>query len=483
MSQLNNKTSTAKKTFSILFLFAIICIGVTVGLIYGTLNMKKEFNNEHVTNLENTIDYKKEELKNKKSVAKKVKLSDKYCTNGLVIEERNISFGDIIYEYEDYVRRKLEISYVQISGLKNITIENKINEEIENYILSLRDDDELKQSDIDSIEIYASVTGNFSDVLSVSIHKSICKKTENGENNYQYEQIGLNYSLQDGEKIVFNDLFTEDASIKNIITQSLYNDMALEYAYSSETLDADMDKIDYGNIEDRIFKILAKYTQNPNLNFCFSTSQISITVNDETYTIEMADFYESIAIYTRYKSDKNLYKDESLVSDVNYVFSLWDMTDIIKDEDNKTDNFYYEILAQPLENTNEDIKNAEIAVQEKIYEKINEYAIIANRNKDKGYILSVIYYINIYEEKIGYNYTAQLYSMDRIMYDENLEEIIASTCRKEIPDLFSKAYALEEEENVFFEEEVYLNVEDFNKPIEIENITTREDRERMENNM
>lgn len=483
MSQLNNKNNTAKKTFFMLLIFAVVCTGFTAVLIHNTINSRQEYSDnmtfENNISLDNTINIEQEETPVKESTVEKVNLTDKYFTNGITTEQREISFGDIVYQYGSNIERKLEINYVQISGLKNTTIEDKINKEIENQALSFRNDDELNDSGIQRIGIYANVFGSFSDVLSVSITKNITRRI-NEEYEYEYETIGLNYSLKDGEKIKFNDLFTEDAAIKNIITQSVYDNLAWNYASESGNLDADMSKLDYRDIEDRIFKILSNYRRNPDLTFYFSPSIISFIDDNIVYSIPMDVFYDSIAIYTRYKSHNNLYKDESLVNDINYVFSKADMSECTEDISTKTDNFQYRIIKYSSDNEKDDnIQKAENAVKDELYEKINEYAVLANKNKQKGYIFDVIYYIFEHDGKAGYNYTGYLCSMDRKFYDDDLEEVIAASMRKEMVELGANDYSYIDQDNITFEEQISVYVNDYTNPIAEEQIITKEDREKI----
>ena len=475
MSQLDNKNK-AKKALMFLLFFTVICIAITFACIYNTLTLKKEATQKQ--EYLNSI-IAEEKFSNKKKL-ETIKLTDKYLKNSITTEERRISVGDIVYEYGASVNRKLEINYIQIDGLKNKTVQDSINKEIENSVLSLRNDEELNDEKIDNIGIYAYILGNFSDVLSIIVSKQITFKTDDLY-DFKYEYLGLNYSLEDGKKIEFNSLFTENASIKNIITQSVYDSLAWEFAYSSGDMGTDMEQIDYGEIEDKTFKILAKYNRNPNLNFYFSPTTITIIEQDNLYNINMQDFYENIAIYNRYKSDKNLYEKELNSKAINYVFSKLDLTDFIIDERNKTDNFHYRIIINnSREEKSEKIKNVEKNIQDAIYKKINEYALIANKNKDKGYLLDVIYYVSEYDGKISYNYVMYLCSTQRNYFDKNLEDLFSKAARQDFVELWAIDYSYIDPENVDFEEEVYLYVNDSTNPIEKEEITTKADREMMQ---
>ena len=116
------------------------------------------------------------------------------------------------------------VTFPEISGLKNKQIQNKINSEIENVLDELINKNEINDKQIESIFISANVDGNFSDVISVSIYKTIYFSEE----KYEFTENGVSFRLDTGEKIKFSDLFTEDASIKNIISQSAYDNFSFE---------------------------------------------------------------------------------------------------------------------------------------------------------------------------------------------------------------------------------------------------------------
>lgn len=482
MSQLDNKkTNKAKKTFFMLLTFSVICAAVTFACIYNTITLRKE-NLQNISvkqELQNTIITEDKEVR--EDAFEKIKLTDKYSNNGITTEDRNISYGDIIYQYESNIRRKLEIDYFQISGLKNKSIQDKINKEIENTVLSLRNDDELNNSNVRSISVSAYLSANFSDVISVVITKFVNEVNGEGIEEYKYSYETLNYSLKDGKKIEFKNLFTQDAPIKNIITQSIYDSLAWDYANNEGLLDADMDNLDYSGIEDDIFKFLVKYNKNPNLKFYFNQNTINFIDEANIHEVEMEKFYESIAIYNRYKSSENLYEDESLVKATNYVFSFTDMTDFVVDEGKKTDNLHYRIIKYNAnEELSEECKKAEESVQDIIYQRINEYAIIANKNKQSGYVLDIIYGVSEYYGRISYNYSMYFCSMDREYFDTNLEELFAGEARKDKVELWACDYSYINPEDVTFEEERSLYIEDYNNPTETEQIITRADREQME---
>ena len=105
-----------------------------------------------------------------------------------------------------------------------------------------------------------------------------------------------------------------------------------------------MDKIDYSEIESKVYNFMYKYNKNPDINFYFTTSTIIIPYNrDRSIIIEMADYYEDIALYTRFKAD-NLYEEDSNLKEF-YVFSRNVLLDYYKENGKKADNVYYTVYS------------------------------------------------------------------------------------------------------------------------------------------
>ncbi len=135
-----------------------------------------------------------------------------YTENPLTITEKTI------WESSDYDYN--EITYVQISGLKDKDIENSINEEIENLAL-----DYYKQySSYEYCDFYASVSANFSNVLSIHIYENVAT-----DDSYDYYTTGLNYDLTTGEKIELKDLFTSFSDGRDVIEQAAYDELTTYY--------------------------------------------------------------------------------------------------------------------------------------------------------------------------------------------------------------------------------------------------------------
>lgn len=227
----------------------------------------------------------------------KNKFDVKYKNNNLKIntEEQEVTFeneedqgiGDIIKT----------VSKFEISGLKNKTVQNKINDEIKGII-----DFYKGQNCIVEIE----TTANFSDVLSLKIWASNLDKQ-----NPASRTLGLNYRLDNGEKLKFQDLFNSNRDARGVIKESLEKKIS---TYSQDltkyTTAQKMQGID--------IKELAEFDNNKEYQFSFSAKDIDIyNIGQDTdieevrnLRIQLSDYVDKLAIFTKYVSKEYLYEDE-----------------------------------------------------------------------------------------------------------------------------------------------------------------------------
>lgn len=457
-----------KQIICFLGVFAIICVITTVICIFITINSKKNKANLDISNskLETNIE--------------KIVLNKKYSTNGIETKEVKYKEGNVVERFDGEAEDiyEYEISYEQISGLKNQNIQDKINKDVENAVKDLKVLlDENPQ--FERIAISAYISANFSDVLSVAIDYSLIKTADlmlNEEGDYKIGFSGLNYRLDTGEKIQFNNLFFETSNIKKIINNSAYEAYAWEYAMSGESdFDMNLDDINYGNIENQVFKILAEYNKNPDINFYFTPKSIYAMVKDFRFEINMEKYKEDIDIYNAYVSN-DLYLDNDLKKEF-YAFTDAYLTECYEIENIKGTNFYYEIMCYSNQEVNIDVRQK---VQEKVNEQLQHYYEIAEANTDKGYMISVIYFYDTDpdSEQKYYQYDGYVTTMDIDYFNKNKDQIIAKARREDgRGELWSYDFSMFDE-NVEFFEEFMAQTDDFNTEPEIR-IETKADRDAM----
>lgn len=490
MSESNNKIpkkSSAKKTFVGLTIFAMICIAITYACIYMTLKTRKQEQNKMIN---------QEEISSNDTSDTKVKtnhiplkLTDKSHINGIIENKEKESYGEIVdyYEYSGETVRKLEIDYIQIEGLKDKKVQDKINSAIKNKIQEIKERQvtKLTDKDIDRISVSAYIMGNFADVISVYFDEYLHYdfNDEDYENDqYENDIYGLNFSLATGEQIKFNDMFWEDSPIKTILSQSIYKEIAWEYAFAEEDWEWDwnMDNLDYSGIESKVYRFMYQYNQNPDINFYFTPSNIEVCYGKgyDTYTINMADFYEYIAIYTKYKASENLYENSSNLTEF-YVFAnnIGD-ENYLKEIGEKANNIYYVLYCydNPENMTVEEIKALDSGAKA-IDKKINEYVQLLKADKEHGYIIESFYNYSEYEEKNGYSFDIEISSCSKKYYDEHLEDALAAGAREPRVDIAPINYAYVDEEHFEFYENYMEWMKDYtDEGTKESNTYTREER-------
>ena len=345
-----------------------------------------------------------------------IDLKGTYNQNDLVIEEAAVT------------KENVEIRYFQISGLKNKTIENKINKEIEHIALNWYKEEIKNLKEV--INVYVSMwnAANFANTISFDL-TYVAKINDDADGFYQGTK-GLNYDLNTGEKISVDKVFTSDAPIENILRRSAY------YSFVSgrieDNLAGDLIVSDYGEIEDEIVEIINTYKKGQITEFYYTPQMIYLMyTKDKMLTIQMKDFPEYIAIYNRFLSEESLYESNDI--GIKDIYTLANRYSDIYYYNNyqKADNYFIDISID-FQSTQDD-EFAKKLVQDKISAieaEIKKVKQKVTENPNNFYIIN--YYISIY--------TGQEWSTQQILtncwehgnsyeisvhdFEENIEPII-----------------------------------------------------------
>lgn len=406
------KTTKAKVIF--VLVFSLICIIATTLLV-----LYKNIEIEEVSNTD-VIQESNEEVKEKDVPG--IDLKGTYNQNDLLIEEKAVTQKDV------------EIRYFQISGLKNKTVENKINKEIEHIALNWYKE-EIKDLD-EVINVYISMwnSANFADTVSFDINY-VAKIDDNDDGFYQGFK-GINYDLNTGEKITIDKMFTSDAPIENILRQSAY--YAIASSRCEDNLAGDLIISDYGDIEDEILEIINSYKKGEITDFYYSPQAIYLMYQDnkKILNIDMEDYAEYIAIYNRYLSEESLYENNNVGMKNLYTLSNRYSDIYYYQNYQKADNYFIEISID-FQSTQDD-EFAKKLVQDKIEAIEAEIEKVKQKeNPNNFYILN--YYISIYT---GQEWSTQQtltncweygnsYEMSVHDFEENIEPIIIEYNRAE----------------------------------------------------
>lgn len=279
----------SKNTKIFLIVFSLILIVLTVGAIVYT--------NAHKGTDESQIIIEDAMQMNISSLGSTAVMDD--TTKGLSLRDTYYSNG-LTYTYSSGEKNGVPVTYPIIDGLNNSDVQRNINEQIVQKINKVLDSNNFKNNSDDSAYASATVVGNFSDVLSVKIY---VKFSDNFGKYY-----GVNFRLDNGERIKASDLFTYNAPKKNIITENAYKSFAIGY-YTAEGLSNEF----YTNIDFDILNFLSDYNNGRVAEFSFTPMFIELYREGKTVKIDMKEYAEYIAIYNRFKSSNNLYSDSDKV--------------------------------------------------------------------------------------------------------------------------------------------------------------------------
>lgn len=405
-----NKTYDKRRIIIIIFTI-ILCVVITTLVIFIKIN---KLNKTKIDTSESD-DSNIEEIGINNERPSKVEpddlnyainsLSDKYNENDLKIEE--IVDGNI--------------RYVQISGLKNITIQNNINNEIKSLVY------DLSYKNADYI-LRAVIRASFSNVLSVEIL---------GEEN-----IGLNYDLTTGEKITIDKLFISSAPIGTIISDLAYQAYAKSKADFNSMPVADMLNADLSEFEEDVINIISKYNENKeSIKFSFSVAELDFYgENGSIGTINLVDYKDYIAIFKRYVGE-DIFIDNNI--GVKNIFVFTDSinryaglkggkrSDEVFAYGKINDNFFVDIGDLPVKPTIEIESNAYKKIRDDVKSKINnifnERKEKSLADKNKGYIFqSLSPYIDIKENSkiVSVIFDFSEIELDKELFDNNLSELL-----------------------------------------------------------
>ena len=406
------KTTKAKLIFVIIF--SIICVTITTLIvIYERIDITDVEEND---SQENII-----ETSNKEKDVAGINLKGKYNQNDLKIKSRKAT------------KEKVEVSYFEIDGLRNKEIQNKINEEIETTALNYYKEKIKDLSEVVNVTVTVSNTGNFADTLSLALN--YWSKIDDDSDNFYQGMTGLNYDLSTGEKIPLEKLFTSDAPIIDILRTSAYH--SILYYYSEETLSGDSVVNNYRDIEEDVANFIELYKRGKLTDFYYTTSYICIFYEDYSINIEMEDWADYIAIYSRYLAKEDLY-DSNIIGYKN----LYTLTDRNKDNYyysnyQNENNYLIDITLDWNENETSSFEKELVANKiEAIEKEIERVKQLASQNANNFYILNYNIYLNTFvepeveEEIIHYYENGNSYEMTVHDFEENVEPIVIATNRE-----------------------------------------------------
>ena len=271
-----------------------------------------------------------------------------------------------------------------LSGLKDKTIEKKINTEI--------------NKDRMSGGVSYDVT-NYSNVLSI-VHN---------DSNGKHVRFS-NFRLDTGERLKFEEIFTSDANIVQFLATGIYETLAFNscpnYGFGRSCSEKDTAKINYEAIEEETFRLVNYYKMNGIKEFGIDHGYVYFKIDNSTwFRTYIGDYYKDVALYNRFKSKTDIYEKSINVEKYDTVFgrSYW-----LYMHKKLSDNLYIEAYGDALNSeTNANLNNT-----------IAKVKSMASKNSNKAYYL-------VFNNVFGDNWvTINLFEADRNYFDENIQGFI-----------------------------------------------------------
>ena len=413
------KTTKSKIIFVVIF--SVICIIITALLVgYKNIDITGETNEEVITEVE-------------KKDFQGIDLAGVYNQNDLKLEEKT------------YQSEKVQSKYYKISGLKDQTIQNNINTEIEQIALNCYREKIKNLSEVKEVYVNVNYSANFSNTLSFYVDY-VGTIADNVEDTYRGYK-GINYDLTTGEKITIDKMFTSDAPIENILRESAYYSLVKNKTES--TLSGDFVVNDYGNIEEEIFEFINAYKNEKLIDFYYTPSHISIYYKDELISIEMEKWAQYISIYSRYLTGETIFEADNVGLKKLYTLADLRKNDWYYCNYQKEKNYFVKIIVNNDNYGYENNENLKQIADEKIAnieQEIQKMKTLANQNTNNFYIMNYIIMIHTYQEssimqtvtniqEYGNSYEVTLHD-----FEETLEPLIKEKERGLKVDIVDEVY-------------------------------------------
>lgn len=247
-------------------LFKVFSSGISSGEKEQSSNNTGTETVENNTNTSNNNDKTNNENNSSNDSLAITSTNDTYSAYDVEIESVVYKKGGNFYNNNEKIKGdKVYIEYKQISGLKDSAKQEKINEKLKALAVDLYDKNYLSDENTLFIDVNTKLSVNFN-----TLSYLVVKTYEDIDGNRKDEKVlSYNIRLSNLEEIDFEDLFTDDASIKNM--------------YSS-------------------------YQKGKVTSFYFDPKTIYVYDSSMNETkIDMLKNYSSIAIYNRYKDDSNIF--------------------------------------------------------------------------------------------------------------------------------------------------------------------------------
>ena len=267
--------------------------------------------------------------------------NDRYCSNNIDYTYKCFFNGEELSyeEFEENDISGIKLKYIQISGLKDTAVQDKINKQIEETSKKLVEKaQKVGKNPIVNVDAY--IMFNYANILSIdyyasagtyeptSYYSSKVHEIQYEEDMYYfYSDFTDVFRLDTGDTLSFEEIIAKDVQPKVVLATCIYPKLCQEYYNSSGIYEEDMSQVDYSSIENRMTSLLNKYDKYGIADFYLSERSISVRFNDgkyDRYDFEFRDYNyrdyryyfsfnemdtNNLCIYNIVKPKESLYKN------------------------------------------------------------------------------------------------------------------------------------------------------------------------------
>jgi len=387
------KPLTLKKLVIRRIIFLIIFLAISAG-ITSYLVIKKPFDDSETvskTEKKSSSEEKIDEESKKEHFTLIDLENDTFDYNGLKVNEITET-----YEGYDYV------TYFQIDGLKNKTVQDKINSNL-NYDLKKAITDAINEGFIKNNTLIVSPTygSSFANTLSLSYTISSYIYDDETE-EYSWEKyITENYDLNTGERIQIQDIFTDDTLGSEIFDSNFYNEFVQNYPeIIFDEYTGYCQITDYNDIEEAILDLILNFNNGVDIPFYFDEQ--TVTILNGYARIFYEDHLDYVAIYNNFKSSENLFTNQ--YNAIKNIPVLVKRSQATYQKIEESDNYYIDVTLNDFSDSDisETLLNSAIAYIENDIEEMKKEA----NNSNKFIIYNCSYQISVnYLDEINNTYS------------------------------------------------------------------------------
>ncbi len=376
------KTSNNKKK-----VIAVIC-SVLILLIIGIVLI--------ITKDKPIVDDEGNEIIDEKNLL--VKIGDTY--EGLNYTSTKEKLLDIGFYYNYSINAegsKIDVSCIKIDGFKNLELQEKVNNTLEEKALSLTEDSYIQDPKVLYNHVY-NVTDVyiFNNVLSTMYCKEFCDV----EGNISKEYSAININLKDYKEYKLEDVFIKGTDINSILSN-----------------------VGATNSDEMVFSV--------------SPKNLYIVSSNKVKKINLYENKDTVAIYNRFKENEKLFNKTYNASPYCFTTKKFYETDLYGIEKN---NIFIDTCNMLMD---KDIPVEVLDVTEKIYkEAVDRARSLGYNNPSKRYLIQIIPSVEkaekIYDCKVKYI----VYEVKKDFFTDRIAEFVIATENKEdeeisIPDYFN----------------------------------------------